>query len=212
MARFLPVAFLALAFVAAMIAGPAPFARLALSAGVPGIAARLADDPVTRGIALFEGGDYAAADDAFREAGRSATYNRAMSLAALGRYPESVAYFDAVLFLDATDADARYNRDLVARLVDPIVGEANTIDGIAATADAPTSDAAVPQQAAPSTLTLAEQRSVVRPRTGQAVAASEAWLTTLPDDPGLYLKLRLQAEQERRLDLGLANPPEDTAW
>ncbi|NDV85353.1 hypothetical protein GTW51_01415 [Aurantimonas aggregata] len=212
MRRLLPLAFVAAAILAAVIAGPAAFARLALSAGVPGIAARLADDPVTRGVALFEAGDYAAADDAFREAGRAATYNRAMSLAALGRYDESVAYFEAVLFLDATDADARFNRDLVARFVDPVIGEANTIDGIAATADAPDADAAQPDQAPPSTLTLAEQRSVVRPRTGQAVAASEAWLTTLADDPGLYLKLRLKAEQQRREDLGIANPPEDTAW
>jgi Ca-activated chloride channel family protein len=212
MRRLIPLALLAAAILVAVMAGPAPFAKLALSAGVPGVAARLADDPVTRGVALFEAGDYRAADYAFREAGRAATYNRAMSLAALGLYADSVAYFDAVLFLDATDADARYNRDLVARLVDPVIGESNTIDGIAATADAPGAEAAVPEQAAPSTLTLAEQRSVVRPRTGQAVAASEAWLTTLADDPALYLKLRLQAEYRRRLDLGLAGPPEDTAW
>ncbi|MEH6719639.1 MAG: hypothetical protein V7704_12225 [Aurantimonas endophytica] len=212
MRRLLPLALVAVAVLAAVIAGPAAFARLALSAGAPGIAARLAHDPVTRGVALFEAGDYAAADEAFREAGRSATFNRGLSLAALGRYAESVAYFEAVLFLNATDADARFNRDLVARFVDPVIGEANTIDGIAATADAPEADAAQAEQAPPSTLTLAEQRSVVRPRTGQAVAASEAWLTTLADDPGLYLKLRLQAEHQRRLDLGLANPPEDTAW
>ena len=34
----------------------------------------------------------------------------------------------------------------------------------------------------------------------------------LADEPALYLKRRIKAEYERRQDLGLANPPEDTAW
>ena len=62
-------------------------------------------------------GDYAEADAAFAAAWRRATYDRGLSLAATGSYALAVAYFDGVLFVDPSDTDARFNRDLVARLV-----------------------------------------------------------------------------------------------
>ena len=41
---------------------------------------------------------------------------------------------------------------------------------------------------------------------GQSIIASRQWLTTLTDDPGRYLKLRIAAEQRLRLETGLAVP------
>ncbi len=208
----LPFLALVVAACTALAAGPAAFGRLALSTGLPGLAASLTTEPAVRGVALYRAGRYEEADLAFRAAGSEATYNRGLGLAALGRYAEAVAYFDAVLFADPSDADARFNRALVAARIDPVVGESNDIDGIAANIEAEDAAAQPTKRDVPKALTLAEQRSVVRPRTGQGVVASEDWLTTLPDDPGAFLKLRLRAEHQRRQDLGLANPPEDTAW
>ena len=206
---------LALALLAiglAVLAGPGAFGRLGLELGLPGLAAPLIQDPMSRGVALYRAGDYQLADKAFAEAGRAATYNRGDTLAATGQYALAVAYFDAAIFADPSDADARYNRDLVAKRVPPVVGESNSIDGVAATVLTDKSDAATTAREIPKAKSLAPQFAVVRPRTGSATVASTDWLATLPDDPGVYLKLRLKAEQERRQDLGMANPEEDTAW
>lgn len=203
---------IAAAIGAAGAAGPAAFGSLALWLGMPSAAAALLADPAARGVALYRAGNYAEADRAFQEAGRAATYNRGLSLAATGNYALSVAYFDAVLFVDPADQDARYNRELVAKLVPDVVGESNDIDGVAANVEAAESDAVATQRDLLQGLTLSEQVSVMDPRVDKAIAASEGWLTTLPDEPGLYLKRRIRAEYERRQDLGLANPPEDTAW
>ena len=208
----LSLALAVLALGLGVFAGPGAFGRLALELGLPGLAAPLIEDPLSRGVALYRAGDYAAADKAFAEAGRSATFNRGDTLAATGNYALAVAYFDAALFADPSDADARFNRELVARLVPPVVGQSNAIDGVAATVLTDKSDAATTAREIPKAPSLAPQLAAVRPRTGSATVASTDWLATLRDDPGLYLKLRLKAEQERRQDLGMANPEEDTAW
>ena len=87
--------------------------QLAYAAGLPGIAARLLTDPSARGAALHAAGAYADADRAFAEAGRVATYNRGLTLAATGNYALSRAYFDAVLFANP----AVKNADPVASLI-----------------------------------------------------------------------------------------------
>ena len=209
----LPILCVLAAGIAAFAAGPAAFGKLALAIGMPRIAAPLLEDTHSRGVALFEAGRYEAADKAFAAAGRLATYDRAMSLAALGDYAGSLAYFDAVLFADPADADARFNRTLVATMVKPVIGESNSIDGVPATApsDGP-SQSVVSKRDILKQLTLAEQRGVMDPRVKRMTAATTGWLTTLEDEPALYLKRRIRAEYERRQDLGLANPPEDTAW
>ncbi|MCB8836364.1 hypothetical protein [Aurantimonas sp. VKM B-3413] len=209
----LPILCILAAGLAALAARPAAFGKLALVAGMPDLAAPLLGDSHARGVALFEAGHYGEADKAFAAAGRLATYDRAMSLAGLGDYAGSVAYFDAVLFADPADADARYNRELVATKVKPVIGESNSIDGIPATApsDGPSQSAATKRDILKQ-LTLAEQRGVMDPRVKRMTAATTGWLATLEDEPALYLKRRIKAEYERRQDLGLANPPEDTAW
>ncbi|MEO1961400.1 MAG: hypothetical protein ABGW82_10600, partial [Paracoccus sp. (in: a-proteobacteria)] len=113
-----PAALLILAagLAALAVAGPSALGRLALRAGWDGAAVRLLDDPAARGVALFRLGDYKAADEAFAAAGRGQTYNRGLSLAATREYALSVAYFDATLFANPTDDQARSNRDLVAAL------------------------------------------------------------------------------------------------
>ncbi|MFD2441238.1 hypothetical protein ACFSS8_16135 [Paracoccus kondratievae] len=105
------------------LAGPQALGRLALLGGMPGLAVPLLSDPVEKGVALYRAGQYDRADKAFAASGRSQTYNRGLSLAAIGNYPLSVAYFDAVLFSNPADAEARHNRDLVSAMYPPARGE-----------------------------------------------------------------------------------------
>lgn len=46
----------------------------------------------------------------------------------------------------------------------------------------------------------------------QAVSPSVQWLSTLPDDPGKYLKLKLAAERTRRVERGVAAPSGTEQW
>ncbi|UOM35563.1 hypothetical protein [Acuticoccus sp. I52.16.1] len=204
-------AMAALAVVAALAAGPAAFARLAYLAGYPGLALPWLGDPAVRGAALYDLGRYAEADETFRGIGRRVTYNRGNSLAATGDYALSAAYFDAVLFANRFDADARHNREIVAALVPPTMGEATgrgrirthlEEQGVAAAAFDP-DNPHVPVVA------NTDIRKAVDART---LTATEDWLDTLEDAPGEYLRKRLVAEYDRRRAAGLPAPAEATPW
>ncbi len=195
-------AALALAGAAALaLAGKAPLAKLLLILHLPGLAAALLDDPAVKGVALYRAGDYAAADDAFRQAGRGSTYNRGLSLAATGDYPLSLAYFDAVLFTNPADSMARENRNVVNALVPPHLGEANAAGRIAAEAIAVSGGSPVDE-----IKRLGRQLDE-----GRRVADAD-WLAGLSDDPGEFLRLRLEAEHKRRLAMGLTAPEGGDPW
>lgn len=195
-------AALALAGAAALaLAGKAPLAKLLLILHLPGLAAALLDDPAVKGVALYRAGDYAAADDAFRQAGRGSTYNRGLSLAATGDYPLSLAYFDAVLFTNPADSMARENRNVENALVPPHLGEANAAGRIAAEAIAVSGGSPVDE-----IKRLGRQLDE-----GRRVADAD-WLAGLSDDPGEFLRLRLEAEHKRRLAMGLTAPEGGDPW
>ncbi|MFK8253341.1 hypothetical protein [Ancylobacter terrae] len=190
-----------------LLAGPAAWGRLALRTGAPGLAARLLADPAARGLALYRAGDAAAADAAFAQAGRSQTFNRALTLAATGRYALSVAYADAVLFASPSDAEARRVRDLVAAMIPPTLGESSVpgrLPGAGGLGPAP--PAGTPPLAG------TPDPAWKKPIEVRGLAASEAWLATLADDPGEFLRLRLAREHERRAGLGLLRPEEGERW
>ena len=198
----LPILLAAAGVAALAVAGPAALGRLALMAGLPSLAAPLIADPAVRGVALYDAGKYAAADDAFREAGRGSTYNRGLSLAATGVYPLSRAYFDAVLFAAPGDSEARENRNLVNALIPPVVGEGNESGRIA-----------VKPIAIPGGMPT-DETATVRGRRLDAggLVADARWLATIPDDPGEFLRLRLADEHRRRLSLGQTPPEEGDLW
>ncbi|ODM43897.1 hypothetical protein [Cereibacter johrii] len=193
---------LALAALAAVgLGGPAAWAKLALLAGLPGLAATFATEPAIRGVALYQARRFVEADAAFAEAGRAVTYNRGLSLAALGNYPLAEAYFDAVLFANPADSEARENRDRVAGLYDPVVGQGDEAGRIAV-------QVVVPPEGPPT-----ERFSADSPPLGPGRrVADDAWLATLPDDPGEFLRLRLSDEYTRRLSLGFTPPEEGDPW
>ncbi|OWJ80276.1 MULTISPECIES: hypothetical protein [Haematobacter] len=195
-------ALIALAGVAAvLLAGREAGGRLLLMAGQPGLASSLLDDPAIAGVAFYQAGHYAEADAAFARAGRSSTYNRGLSLAATGNYPLSRAYFDAVLFANPADSAARENRNLVNALIPPQMGEGNEAGRIAVVAIA-----------TPGGSPLDEVKRLGRPLDAGRRVADREWLATVPDDPGAFLRLRLAAENDRRLSMGLTAPQEGDPW
>lgn len=204
----MPLLLLLLAVACLAVAGRAPLAKLALLAGRPELAARLVADPGVRGVALYRAGRYEAADAAFEAAGRDATYNRGLSLAATGDYALAVAYFDAVLFAAPEDRAARQDRAVVAALVEPVIG---TGDGIGRIADV-VADAQPPPSPRDAVWGLPGPKLARKPLTAQSVAASDAWLETLADSPGEYLRKRLRAEYDRRAEQGLVVADPASPW
>ncbi|WP_411838170.1 hypothetical protein [Paracoccus sp. ME4] len=188
-------------------AGPQALGALVLRIGWDRAALALLEDPGARGVAWYRMGDHAQADAAFARAGRSQTYNRALSLAATGDYPLSVAYFDAVLFANPADEQARASRDRVAALVPPQVGDSVAPGRIMGHGGRP-----APDEMIANALSDAAAESWRRPIEARGMAASDAWLATIADDPGAFLALRLQAEHDRRAGLGLIRPEAGDPW
>ncbi|MGY2048208.1 tetratricopeptide repeat protein [Methylobacterium sp. JK268] len=266
----------------ALLALPPPaIGRLLLGAGLPGLAARVADDPGWRGTALYAAGRYQEAAAAFGEArGRAAAYNRGNALALAGDLDGALRDYEDLLARDPGNEDARANRDLVARLLDEHVtlgqqvagaadaradqttrydarahsdaddpGNASRGEGLAGNREASASTD-VPGSSKASRSGKAEQRSV-DPGRGQArgsasdaegggrsgggiaaasqvyerevrrisksfeakeIRADRHWLTTLTDDPGRFLKRRIEAEHLRRQEAGTAVQPGSNPW
>jgi len=57
-----------------------------------------------------------------------------------------------------------------------------------------------------------EVRRVTKSFEAHEIHPDRLWLRTLPDDPGRYLKLRLKAEQARRIEAGTAIPGGSNPW
>jgi Ca-activated chloride channel family protein len=55
-------------------------------------------------------------------------------------------------------------------------------------------------------------RKYGKPVDARSTEANIHWLDTLPDDPGLFLKLRLALENERRVEAGIAPPITGDPW
>lgn len=89
----------------------------AFAAGDYAAAAGRFEDPAWRAGALYKAGDHAGAAAAYaRQPG--ADYNRGNALARAGRLEEAVAAYDKALADAPDDADAKFNRDLVQKLID----------------------------------------------------------------------------------------------
>ncbi|WP_269583848.1 hypothetical protein [Roseibium sp. Sym1] len=177
-----------------------------LRTGVPGGAALL-NNPAVQGLALYRSGNYEAADAAFAEAGRGQTFNRALTLAATGKHALSVAYFDAVLFANPADAEARTLRDMVDKMVAKTRG-----DSVAPGRLAGHGGNSYHPEKSPWGLPGTPDPEWQRKITARGYVASASWLDTLIDDPGEFLRLRLAREYERRAELGLIRPSEGDPW
>lgn len=197
-----------------IVGGSSTLGRLSLALGQPWLAARILDDPYWKGIALYRQGRFEESAEIFRAAGKAGFYNRGNALAMLGRYSEAVAYYDAVLFYEPTDEDARANRALVDALVEKAEIQTAAQGRIlpqGAPKDART-DGRTQGGSGIAYSAADEQEKVRHVFSGQAIMASREWLATLTDEPGRYLKLRIAAERERRLRLGMGVSAEGDQW
>lgn len=208
---------LLVACLAGLTAGKDAWAKLLWWSGAPHLAYPLLSDPAAKGAALYEMGRYAEADAQFAEVGRSATYDRGLSLAMTGQYDLSLAYFDAVLFSNQYDQDAQHNRAIVDGLIEPVVGESSGHGRIevslrASGLNVAEFDPNLPSAAIMERAAIDGLRRLDRAVDNRTVSAGEDWLETLADAPGAYLAGRLKAEMERRVEDGEAHKPEVSEW
>ena len=254
--------------------------RLLMSVHLPGLAARVFEDPAWRAAALYEAGRLDEAIALFRNGGRRASYNLGNALARSGDLQGAIAAYDEALRFNPRDADAQANRSLIARMLEEAIdrgpggGIANGTaqygarynksahqdpnddvnasssgEGLAGNREA-SSSASLPGNSAVARRGRSEQAAIDsaggkargsvgdaagrgRSGTGPAMVAEaperearrvtksfeaheirpdRLWLQTLPDDPGRYLKLRLKAEQTRRVEAGTAMPAGSNPW
>lgn len=213
-------AALLLAGAVALTSGAPPFGRVLITAGLPGLASTLLSDPTERGAALYRAGrfDEAAAD--FAEAGD--LYNRGLAAARAGAYSTALAAWDARLIEAPGDQDARRNYDLLAQIVagtelealGPIprkTGDGPEIEAAAGQGGARAAGMGDAAQNLSTALGMAELtgsglRQVPKIFDAQFLSASERWLTTLSDEPGVYLSARIAAEAKAREAAGTAPP------
>ncbi|HEX5067476.1 MAG TPA: VWA domain-containing protein [Myxococcota bacterium] len=91
----------------------------ALADGRPADAAKLFQDPAWRAAALYRAQDYAGAAEAFgAQEGTEAKYNLGNALARAGQLEQALGAYDQALAAQPDHADARFNRDLVAKLLE----------------------------------------------------------------------------------------------
>lgn len=91
----------------------------ALDAHEPERAARLFKDPEWRAAAQYRAGDYRGSAASLGGVDSAeADYNRGNALARAGQLKSAIDAYNRALELDPNDEDARYNRDLVQRLLD----------------------------------------------------------------------------------------------
>lgn len=221
--RVIAVITLAAVVVATASGGVAPFGRVLLSLGLPGLAATLIDDPGWRGVAHFRAGDMARAGDAFREA--EAHYNLGNAEAHRGAYAAALEAYDIAMVKG--DAEARANFDLVASFYGGLAIDPDALGLFPERKNGPTAESFIAEgngraagtgdgvSNANTMLGLAQLDShgrlgVRRVFDDRFMVADERWLRQLPDVPGEYLKARIAHEAKSRAKLGLSPPePED---
>ena len=148
-----------------------------LEAGNPKAAAERFADPRWRAAAHYRAGQFEQAASLL-SAGHDADahYNRGNALAKQGKLAQALSAYDAALTLRADDADTRYNRDLVQRLLNQ-------------QSQAPKGGGGRPPPPNQGQGSEAER---------EADRIADQWLRSIPDQPASLLRRKLLAEQRRR--------------
>ena len=205
-----------------LLGGSAPFGRVLLGLGMPGLAAEVFRDPEWRGAARYRDGSYDASVRDFTKA--RAYLNLGNAHVHAGNYAAALEAYD-IARLDG-DPHAAANFDLVAAYyaglpLDPEVPIAwfAEKDGVGPEVEAPTGEGSGRAAGTGSGTTnsgallgLPELRGlgsagVRKVFDDKFIVANSRWLQTLQDVPGTYLAARIKHEHKRRAKLGLA-PPE----
>ncbi len=168
---------------------PAALARLLLGAGLPGLAARVSDDPAWRGTALYAAGRYTQAAEAFL----TSPYNRGNALALAGDLKGALAAYEAAVARDPADEDAKANRELIARLLDtPDAPGGRTAGEANAKADSTTRYA---------TKTESDANDAGTASTGEGLAGHRE-SASAADSPGNSKAARTGRAEQRAVDPG----------
>lgn len=213
---------------ALLLGGAAPFGRVALTLGMPNIAAHLFTDPHWRGVALYKTGAFDEAVGALTIAGPEARYNLGNAQVQRANYAAALEAYDLAMIV-REDAEAEANFDLVRAFYGGTEIEAGSIVVWGEDKEGPTEEAPVGKGAGRASgtgdevtntgasvglpaLQSREQRSVRRVFDDKFVVASPRWLETLEDVPGAYLAARIAQEYKARKKAGTGQKPEDTEW
>ena len=173
-------------------------------------------DPAWAAAARYKAGDYQRAAKDFQALGTpQAMYNAGNALARAGDYQNAIAAYDAALEAEPDNADARYNRELVQKLLEQREQQ-NPQDG-QNPQPADTKDAGQQQLQQQMDRALAEQQPAALNETGQDGAAQageavteppltpeeqtrEQLLRRVPDDPTGLLRARIYQHYRSRRD------------
>lgn len=212
--------------VAVLFGGAAPFARIALSLGLPSFAGQIFTQNEWQGIAAYQSGAHENAAELFAQSD-TGHFNAGVALARAGKFAASLEAFDRARAAYPEDDKAEANFDLIASIyagleVDPdaFVHWSSRKEGAekeapvglgtgraASTGDETTNSGA--NMGLPELISVRE-RSVRKVFDDRFMLANDRWLKTLADVPGEYLATRIFEEHKRRKALGIAQvAPED---
>lgn len=209
---------------ALILGGAAPFGRVLMAAGAPGVAAHLFESPRWRGVAAYRAGDFDAAAAAFAKAGDS--FNLGNAHVQAGRYAAALEAYDLAI-IRAGDRQARANFDVVTAFyaalgIDPealgLFGERRDgaeADSFIARGNARAAGSGSEVTNVNTMLGLAELHSRGEQRVrhifdDKFMIANDRWLEQLDDVPGAFMAARIAQEYKRRQKLGLSpEKPED---
>ncbi len=212
-------------------ARPDQQAHRALTEGSPDVAAMLFEDDNWRAVAQYRSGDFAGAANSFdTQQGPEARYNLGNALAQAGNYEAAISAYDQVLAAAPDHADARFNRELVARLLEeqrsqeqdsesegdegsnpqdqnssqqPDDAQQQQQQGEGEQPDQPPEqDPNQQQEADAESSDEPEETEEGDSNRDERQDAMEQWLRRVPDDPGGLLRRKFQYETNQRLRRG----------
>jgi Ca-activated chloride channel family protein len=197
--------------------------RRLLSAGFPNVAAALMTDPGWKGIAYYSAHKWEQAAEAFRQShSPEANYDLGNALAQARQYIAAIDAYDAALAWNPDDIDAQTNKQILERLTNSeseISGQGAAAglrpkEGTVANSGLGQSSNSGSDQGSSGgggdngqsrQLTLLENNARIGPKTDASSSNPDLqWLEALPDKAQAFLKLRIEAEHERRVEAGLS--------
>lgn len=205
---------------ALLLGGTAPFGRVLMAAGLPGLAVPFFATPGWQGAALYRAGRYDAA--AARFAAAKDPFNLGNAKAHRGQHAAALEAFDLAQARGHPDAQANF--DVVAAYYAGLGIDPEALGLFPERRQGPTEESFVGRgdgRAAGTgsevtnnntMLGLAELQSrgqlgVRRVFDDKFMVADERWLRQLADVPGEYMAARIAQEHKRRVKAGLSPPP-----